>query len=355
MVEIICARSGLKFEADSRRKKVHPQIAYYTSHKNYDIRYPAIEVIERGKTEGWNTIEKFEDEIQKALNPEPTVRPEYDFEGAWVAKITGSDDGQYRFNRLFLNAIDSEGRFKRYKLNGDGIYECCYKSGKGNQTRYYYQVKDGVKEQIDLEIVEKLFPALESTENQSAVEGAIRIESPNPLGNKSDVITHSNQPHTIQHVEFKDLWEDDDGITHQGHPGQDCVHSWVTYVYYLKPSTDEELASHAERVQKNQIKVEAKKVLREIYDSISAPNGAISPEKASYPNGEEIVVNQGYHQPNNLIVITEDRVWGLAYNGRDGDDWRYNNVAGAWIGSWIPLTLELKAQLAQISEALCQP
>jgi hypothetical protein len=31
MVEVICSRSGLAFEAENRRKKVHPAISCYTS------------------------------------------------------------------------------------------------------------------------------------------------------------------------------------------------------------------------------------------------------------------------------------------------------------------------------------
>lgn len=161
LIEVVCSRSGLKFEAENRRKKVHPEIAYYTTHKNYDIRYTAIAVIEKGKAEGWGTIEKFEEEIQKALNPEPPTRPDYDFEGAWAAVIEGSNE-KYRFNRVFLKAVDTEGRFKRYAFADNGIYECCYKSGKGNETRYYYRVENGTKQRIELEEVESLFPVIQS-------------------------------------------------------------------------------------------------------------------------------------------------------------------------------------------------
>jgi hypothetical protein len=44
MQSIVCKRSGLVFEAENRRKSVHPQISKYTSHKDMDVRYAPIVV-----------------------------------------------------------------------------------------------------------------------------------------------------------------------------------------------------------------------------------------------------------------------------------------------------------------------
>ena len=352
-MEVICSRSGLKFEADSRRQSVHPGIRYYTSHKDYNrVRYPAVEVIERGKKEGWTTIEKFEEEIQKALNPEPPVRPEYDFEGAWAAKIVGSDE-KYRFNRLFLQEVDTEGRFKRYRFNyGDGIYECNYKSGKGNVTGYYYRVEGTQKVQIDFSEIEKLFPSVETIEDELQIEGAIKVKPKHRLGNPGEVVTHDEQLHTIVHIEINQYWEDDDGIIHKGEAIGDCVYAWRQWIYYLKPATEEEIARHNQQVEADRVRKEAQKAIAQIYNNISVENGAIAPKNSSYPSGKELVVRMGHHQPNDLLIITQDKVWGVTYNGRDGDDWRGNNIAGGWVGCWVPLTPELETQLNQIYEAL---
>lgn len=169
MVEITCKRSGLIFEAENRRKTVHPEISRYTSHKDMDLRYAAITVIERGKAEGWATIEQFLAAIAKGEEPEPEV--ECDWDGAWLAKITGSDT-QYRFSREFVAATKSEERGKPgakfyrkyYRLAGlaDGIYEGCYKSGKGNETRTYWKIESGVPQAIALAEVEAIYPLIES-------------------------------------------------------------------------------------------------------------------------------------------------------------------------------------------------
>ncbi len=237
MIEIICSRSGLKFEADSRRKKVHPDISYYTTHKNLDIRYPAIEVIERGKNEGWDTLEKFEEEIEKALNPEPKPRPDYDFEGAWVARIAGSDK-HYRFNREFLTRVDTEGRFKRFAIAaaGDGIYESCYKSAKGNQTRRYWQVKDGEMVQIELKEVETLFPEIQPV----SISGCICVEKYFP---ENSMVEHEGQLYVVVRVDSIEEWEDEDGIIGTGrHYDHNVYIVWEQqkFTSYLRLATNEE-------------------------------------------------------------------------------------------------------------------
>lgn len=167
MVEIICKRSGLTFEAENRRKSVHPQISRYTTHNDMDLRYAAISVIERGKAEGWATIEQFIAEIEKGEEKEPEI--ECDWDGAWLALITGSDE-KYRFSREFVDAVRVEERGKAgskfyrkfYRLVdlADGIYEGCYKSAKGNETRTYWRIESGVVSGIELTEVETLHPEI---------------------------------------------------------------------------------------------------------------------------------------------------------------------------------------------------
>lgn len=137
MHKITCTRSGLTFEAETRRLRVHPKISYYTAHKDTDIRYPAIKVVERGKTEGWESIEVFESEIEKALNPPPKPPTPYHLECAWVAKITGYHP-KFDYDRIFLEEVSTSGRFKRFLLTEPGLYQSCYKSAKGNETRQWW-------------------------------------------------------------------------------------------------------------------------------------------------------------------------------------------------------------------------
>lgn len=351
MLEIICSRSGLKFEAENRRKKVHPAISYYTCHKNYDIRYPAIAVIERGKTEGWDSIEKFEEEIEKALNPEPQPRPDYDFEGAWAAEITGSDK-KYRFERTFLTKVDEEGRFKRYSIiaEGDGIYETCYKSAKGNQTRRYWQVKNGELTQISLEEVEILFPEIKPV----SVEGCVKVEKFFP---ENSPVEYEGQIYFVVRVDSVTHWEDEDGVAGTGYNNNDTYTVWEDTVFtsYLRPATSEESAQYEEIKQAKLVeetqeaeRKEAVKRLKEIAKTITVSNGAITPESASYPNGKAFVLEQGYYQPNRLLVLEHNRLWSLRYNGRDGDDWSYNNVAGSCIGCYLEITPELKTEIEEL-------
>lgn len=141
LVEMTCIRSGLKFYSENRRTKVHPEISWYTTHKDNSLRYKAVAVIDRGKIEGWDNLEKFKTEIEIALAPPPPV--DYDYEGNYVAKIEGWHP-QYNLVRNFLTPVDTNGRFKRYSFKdlANGFYETVYKSAKGNKTKSYFEVTD---------------------------------------------------------------------------------------------------------------------------------------------------------------------------------------------------------------------
>jgi hypothetical protein len=346
MVEIICKRSGLKFEAENRRKSVHPKISWYTTHRDYSIRYPAVAVIERGKQEGWDTLEKFEAEIQKALNPEPQPRPEYDFEGAWVAQITGSHS-TYRFDRTFLEAIDSEGGFKRYniKASGDGIYETCYKSAKGNETQHYYRVESGSLTEIELAEVEALFPEDEIAP-QVSIEACISTER--YLGKAGEIVEHEGKVYEIIRVDesSKTVSEWDDF--------EDEHRSWKEPVYksWLKEASAEVSETFLKAKAQTELESATKKIaiarLKEISSTITIENGSVAPEFAPYPTGKTFVVQQGHYQANHLLVLEDNRLWYLIYNGRDGDLWDLNNVENGYIGRWLEVSPELKAEIEEL-------
>jgi hypothetical protein len=187
MIQITCKRSGLIFEAENRRRSVHPKISYYTSHSDLEIRYSAIPVIERGKAEGWGTIERFIEEIERAsAESEPKDSIECDWDGAWMARLTGSCR-LYRFDRTFIDPVREEerGRIghrftrKYYCLSQlpDGIYEGCYKSGRGNETRTYWSMASGVRTPMSLAEVEAIYPAIE----EPACQWSIGVGSIAPM------------------------------------------------------------------------------------------------------------------------------------------------------------------------------
>lgn len=239
MIEIICKKSGLKFEAADRRTQIHPKILGYIKHENHDIRYQAISLIERGKAEGWHTIEKFEAEIQLALtNPTKQKRPTFNFEGAWVAKITGSSE-QYRFTREFLVEVDTEGNNKRFVFEGDGVYECCYACANGDRNRYYYNYSNGISTELTLTQVDELFPALEPDKPVS-VEGCIKVEK--YLGAFGSKVEHDGSVFVVVRIDSIYYWEDDEGLSGSGdYYGDSClVYDETKSTSFLRPATEEE-------------------------------------------------------------------------------------------------------------------
>lgn len=367
MVEIICKRSGLKFEAENHRMKVHPRISFYTTHKNYDIRYPAIAVIERGKEEGWNSIEKFLEEIEKALNPEPKPRPEYDFEGAYACRITGFHP-KYRFEREFVDPVDKEGRFNRYNLRAepDGIYETAYKSAKQNVTKHYYRLEDGVLTELALSEVEALFPAIDPPAAPDRA-GCILVKA--WLGAVGSVVqydfdgTQGRSPNPqlwkIVEVEAQPHWEDEDGITGSGHydGGAAIVAEWNQYKSYLRLATLAEIEQQ-ERLDADKAAAQNRTAeIKALWERVNADDAAVVPLRADYPQGPKVVVQRGYFQDNRILVLEPstptqpDRLWALVYNGRDGDNWSHNNVAD-YIGRYIEIAPHRAAELQPLFAAL---
>jgi len=345
MVQITCTRSGLVFEAENRRRKVHPEISWYTAHSDMVFRYKAIEVIERGKAEGWDTLEKFESEIKKALSPPPPPpEPPYDFEGSWVARIIGSHE-KYRFQREFLPSVSVKGRFKRFNVagNGDGLFEACYQSAKGNESRHYYRIVSGRCEEISLSQAEEIFPLPDPT--------LLKVEEWFSQGKN---VEYRGGAYFVERCDSwesqEDAWDDLD---------DEWVRRTVTKsVSFLRPlsaeAADRFFAEKAEEEkQKRSQEIAAAYLKRAVKDIISAHKGAtVSPHGTAYPSGLSFVVEQGYYQPNLLAVLQKDgevfRLWTLRYNGRDGDDWRFNNVAGAWAGKFVAVSPSFACRFQEI-------
>lgn len=148
LVDQICPRSGLVFQVaieDKREGLIHPRIVWYTQHPNYDVRYPAIRVIERGKAEGWNTFEKFKEEIKLLLDP---PKPTSEFPSITLSKKDGRKkpylaqiegyDRRYTLKRKFISPVATKDNLLTFLLEEPGFYE----SKNGNGTIAYWS-KEG--------------------------------------------------------------------------------------------------------------------------------------------------------------------------------------------------------------------
>lgn len=344
MVTIICSRSGLSFQAENRRTKVHPGISRWTACSDWKLRQKASEVIERGKSEGWNTLEKFEVEIQKVLNPPPPPEPDYDFEGVWAARLVGSHD-KFRFEREFIPPVSVNGRFKRFNVSaaGDGLFETCYKSAKGNETRHYYRVQGGRLEQISLPQAEEAFPLADSA--------LLKVEEWFPKGKN---VVYEGIVYSVDRCDSweakEDIWDDiDDEWTRRS------VTKSVSFLRPLdKKAADlflaEKIAEEAQRRAQEAAVAYLQKTILAVFANknvIAPPHGTL------YPSGLSFTLEEGYYQPNFLAVLRKDgkdyQLWTLRYNGRDGDDWRPNNAAGAWVGRFASVSPEFAERFQEIA------
>ncbi len=157
MHKIICIRSGLEFEWSTLRKKVHPEISEWTTHKDTDLRAKAAGAIARGKAEGWKTIEEFQAAINNALVPPPppghilSLRQASrlgNYAAPWVALITGPSP-LYGYDRTFLEAYSTaKGGPWNYALAVDGVYEVCDRNSGGAKRRSWLRVQAGVGSDI---------------------------------------------------------------------------------------------------------------------------------------------------------------------------------------------------------------
>jgi hypothetical protein len=354
LYRIICSRSGLEFEAETRRFKVHPQISYYTAHKDADIRYPAIQVIERGKKEGWNSIEKFLEEIKLALNPPPAPKVHYHLECAWVAKITGYHE-KFEYEREFLKAVETNGRFKRFLLEDPGLYQSCYKSAKGNETRQWWLVADKnsfkeIKVEQALEILGANPLVAEKLRQQQIRTNAKKIVSAVYLGAVGQTVKAEGSWVKILALESRTEYEDEDGLITDDFPGDTrCVAEYTTYTYWTE-LVEEEVANRLEQQQQaeQQLKERGVAAIRRIAEIALTPNRTAP--KDCEPRGTKISFRDrrlSCDSPYLQIDQEAGLLWTVFYNGRDGDDWEWNNY-GHSIASNQPLTPDLDLELTEL-------
>lgn len=170
-----CIRSGLEFETTNNRIRVHPSISPWTQHKDWKTRSTANDVILRGKEEGWESLEKFEEEIRYAIAAEEC--PQFP-EGVVVRVRQSSSRGGYAkpwvskvdstTNRTFLNPFSTnKGGEWVFVVVGDGFYEVCDRNSKGDERRSWFKIQDGLKEDIEQgEFTAAIAPEIEGVEIQ---------------------------------------------------------------------------------------------------------------------------------------------------------------------------------------------
>jgi hypothetical protein len=68
----------------------------------------------------------------------------------------------------------------------------------------------------------------------------------------------------------------------------------------------------------------------------------------------KIPLREGHFQTNQFLIwnAEERALWNLSYNGRDGDDWSANNVAGAFIGHRLDASEGLAAEIEVLTATL---
>jgi hypothetical protein len=147
----------LTFEWPTLRKKVHPEISEWTTHKDTDLRAKAAGAIARGKAEGWKTIEEFRAAISEALVPPPPpghilklrqASGRGDYAAPWVALITGTSP-LYGYSRTFLDAYSrAKGGPWNYAIAVDGVYQVCDRNSRGAKNLSWLRVQQGVGSDI---------------------------------------------------------------------------------------------------------------------------------------------------------------------------------------------------------------
>lgn len=112
------------------------------------------------------------------------------------------------------------------------------------------------------------------------------------------------------------------------------------YIYSAtaRPATDEEAAPAIEKRNQDRDRRAKKEELARIGNEIRK-TGVSPQERQDWPDGDVI---------GNLLstafIIGSDKIWVITYNGRDGDDWSWNNI-GQSIGTYVPYTKELAEKI----------
>ena len=341
---IICEKSGLKFEAENRRRKTHPEIAFYTQHKDSEFRYFASKIIEQGKINGWDSIEKFKSEINLAWEKEQNsseVEQKELYECNYIAQIVSSDS-KYRFQREFITAESETTRkagkfgqisnYRQYDLSllSDGYYEVNHRSAKGNDSRYYWLVNKGEISQISLEEVEKLFPKIALEQLDTIKTTALDI----PVFNSCFEL--NGQVYKI--VDSQTIDYDEDGFSSDSYDYSGFAYSETTWEYIEASQQDKELYfSKKTDAQLQQQEITAIKEKRQAIINYLKETDCLPLEDNFNPQGEKIIIHENYSGIHDHVLIDKNCLWAVYYNGRDGDNFSLSNWQDCYIVNKYPL------------------
>lgn len=127
------------------------------------------------------------------------------------------------------------------------------------------------------------------------------------------------------------------------------------YVYWIdcRPATEEEIAAKKAQEEAAQTVIRARARVKEIARSIIDQGDR--PANAGIVQGETLLDTQDIYGGGDWFVLQPDAIWYVQNNGRDGDNWSYNNVAtgGAGAMGWrIPLDQALADDLRSLDHML---
>ncbi len=290
-VTITCKFTKIKFEASSKRTQVHPDIAWWkqkANQKGWYLRF--FEAIEYGVTQEFNTIEQFEEVLEKAQNNEPFEVVEQPEEPKTLrdvlAELTGEE---IRASGSFLKKLTAIDTFldSGYSLIGeflnldsttldlvDGIYLDCATGEKSNSdirkqrkaysvytlftmmggkfTKIFWfggrrlnecpQLKQLWEELTQLGLkdiaVEKQAEAMRL---KAAKDSATKVVFKDDcvLGTVGEVIDYEGGQYEILYIESEHWTEDEDGISLPGYrkvgdAGAVILFEWTRNRHYLK-------------------------------------------------------------------------------------------------------------------------
>ena len=393
MVEVTCKFSKIKFEAATKRTQVHPAIATWKQEANKRGWYSRFfEAIEFGLSKGFDSVNQFEEVLQKASCDEPLetpppaphcLRDTLNFllgesereEGSFLKKlqaINSRHESGYSLVGQFLD-LDSN-----LKLE-DGIYfDCAATTKSSNDVRkgrkaYSYYTLFALEQGQALILLRfsgrrldecpELKQAWQIAQNRGLIDQAVqahheeqqlevlkrlataKFSSSKSLGASSTVVEREGRSLYVLAVDSVSYYEDDDGVSHTSPPRDGYMLEHTEYTYYCREATDVEIVA----------KLDEKRQKAELSQALLRLKEIAFSDVRQFPRPQASVPQQGTHisyrdrkfsydSPYLQIDQTNGLLWSIFYNGRDGDDWSYNNY-GNYVASFQPLTPELASEV----------
>lgn len=400
MVEITCKFTKIKFEAPTKRTSVHPAIATWKQESNKRGWYGRFfEAIEFGLSKEFDSVEQFEEVLQKASCGEPFETPppsphclrdtlntmlgESEREdGSFLKRLTAIDQSKSSGYSLIGKFLDLDSN----PSLADGVYLDCATTKpsktdiRNGRKPYSYYTLFALKEntvefllsftgrrlnechelkqvwQIAHEqgLTDQAFLAHQEEQQLEALKqsASMKFASNKPLGGEGTVLEREGRWLTVLLVDAVTCYEDDDGITHTIPPRGGHMFEHSTYFYYCRPATDSEISTRLQETNQKAVVALAFSRLKEI---ATVGDRTFPRPEADIPQGMRISFRDkklSYDSPYLQVDFSNDRLWTVFYNGRDGDDWSHNNYANEYVASFQTLTPELASEVQACAEII---